>query len=254
MNLFWLQVITIFIFINFCFVFAVIKKRNDIADVAWGLGFILVALVGLFFNPTVRVSLITLMVIFWGSRLAYHIGRRFLKSSEEDKRYQKMRSGWKGSVIFNSWLRVFLIQGATLLLVAASIIIVTNFDKGGFIWINVIGVAIWLLGLSFEIIGDQQLKKFLNQPENKGRIMTSGLWKYTRHPNYFGEAVLWWGLWLVIWDVDYFYLGLIGPITITLLLRFVSGVPLAEERYKENIEFQEYAAKTPPMLPNFFIK
>ncbi len=254
MNIFWLQVIALFIFIHFWFVFAVIKRRNDIADVAWGLGFILVALVGWLSNPTFRVSLITLMVAFWGLRLAYHIGRRFLKSNEEDKRYQKMRTGWKGSPVFNSWLRVFLLQGITLLLVAASIIVVTNFDKGGFNWINVVGVVIWLLGLGFEIIGDQQLKKFVSQPDNKGKIMTQGLWKYTRHPNYFGEAVLWWGLWLVIWGVDYFYIGLIGPIVITLLLRFVSGVPLAEERYKENIEFQEYAAKTPPMLPNFFIK
>lgn len=254
MNIFWFQVIALFIFINFWFVLAVIKKRNDIADVAWGLGFVMVAVISLFFNPTIRVSLITLMVVFWGFRLAFHIGNRFLKSSEEDKRYQNMRSGWKGSVIFNSWLRVFLIQGATLLLVSASIIVAASFDKGGFSFINAIGIIVWLLGLIFEIISDQQLKKFVSRLENKGRIMTSGLWKYTRHPNYFGEAVLWWGLWLVIWGVDYFYLGLIGPITITLLLRFVSGVPLVEARYKENIEFQEYASKTPPMLPNFFIK
>jgi steroid 5-alpha reductase family enzyme len=254
MNLFWIQIIALLIFINFWFVLAVIKKRNDVADVAWGLGFILIVLIGWFFNPTPRVLLIFLMVAFWGMRLAYHIGRRFLKSSEEDKRYQKMRASWKGSPVFNSWLRVFVLQGVTLILVASSIIIVTNFDNSDPILINILGIIIWMFGLIFEIIGDQQLKKFISQEKNRGRIMASGLWKYTRHPNYFGEAILWWGLWLVTWGVDYFYLGLIGPITITLLLRFVSGVPLAEERYKENLEFQEYAAKTPPMLPNFFIK
>jgi steroid 5-alpha reductase family enzyme len=254
MNIFWLQAVSLLIFINIWFVLAVVKKRNDIADVAWGLGFILLALIGFFYNPTLRVSLISLMVIFWGIRLSYHIGRRFLKSSQEDARYQRMRSGWKGSLVFNSWLRVFLLQGINLLLVASSIIIVTNFDKGGFGLINAVGIIIWSCGLGFEIIGDQQLKKFISKAENKGKIMTSGLWKYTRHPNYFGEAVLWWGLWLVIWGVDYFYIGLLGPITITVLLRFVSGVPLAEERYKENSEFKEYALKTPPMLPNFFIK
>lgn len=254
MNIFWLQAIALFVFINFWFIFAIIKKRNDIADVAWGLGFVLLALIGWLFNPTLRVSLVLLMVLFWGTRLAYHIGRRFLKHSEEDKRYQKMRAGWKGSIVFNSWLRVFFLQGVTLLLVAASIIIVTNFDKQGFAPVNVLGIVIWLFGLIFEIIGDQQLKQFIGRAENKDRIMTSGLWKYTRHPNYFGEAVLWWGLWLTTWGADYFYLGLIGPVTITLLLRFVSGVPLAEERYRENLEFQEYAAKTPPLFPNFFIK
>jgi steroid 5-alpha reductase family enzyme len=254
MNTFWLQVVSLFIFINFWFVIAVIKKRNDIADVAWGLGFVLIILIGWFSNPTPRVLLISFMVAFWGFRLAYHIGRRFLKSNEEDKRYQNMRTSWKSFSILNSWLRVFMLQGVTLLLVASSLIVVTSFDNSDPILINFLGIIIWAFGLSFEIIGDQQLKKFISQEENKGKIMTSGLWKYTRHPNYFGEAVLWWGLWLVTWGVDYFYLGLIGPITITLLLRFVSGVPLAEARYKENLEFQEYAAKTPPMLPNFLIK
>jgi steroid 5-alpha reductase family enzyme len=254
MNIFWFQIILLFIFINFWFVLAVLKKRNDIADVAWGLGFVLLALIGWFLNPTIRVSLISIMVFFWGIRLSYHIGRRFIKNKEEDARYQKMRSGWKKSLVFNSWLRVFLLQGVSLLLVASSIIIATNFDRGGFELVNAVGIIIWLFGLGFEIVSDQQLKKFVNKEENKGKIMRSGLWKYTRHPNYFGEAVLWWGLWLATWGVDYFYIGLLGPITITLLLRFVSGVPLAEERYKENKEFQKYVAKTPPMLPNFFIK
>lgn len=254
MNIFWLQIIALFLFIHFWFILALIKKRNDIADVAWGLGFVLLAFIGLILNPTLRVYLVFSMVAFWGFRLAYHIGQRFLNHSEEDKRYQAMRANWKGSMTFNSWLRVFIIQGLSLLLVSASIIIITNFDKGDFNILNIIGIAIWLFGFIFEIISDRQLKNFIGRLENRGRIMKSGLWKYSRHPNYFGEAVLWWGLFLLAFGVDYFYIALIGPITITILLRFVSGVPLAEARYKENAEFQEYSAKTPAFLPNFFIK
>ena len=84
--------------------------------------------------------------------------------------------------------------------------------------------------------------------------MKNGLWKFTRHPNYFGEATLWWGIWLITYGTEYFWLGLIGPITIAILLRFVSGVPLAEKHYADNQEFQEYAKKTPAFTPNFFIK
>ena len=116
------------------------------------------------------------------------------------------------------------------------------------------GILIWLFGICFEAIGDTQLKTFLSKEENKGHIMKSGLWRFTRHPNYFGEATLWWGIWLITYGTDYFWFGLIGPLTITILLRFVSGVPLAEKRYTDNQEFIEYAKKTPVLIPNFFVK
>jgi steroid 5-alpha reductase family enzyme len=120
--------------------------------------------------------------------------------------------------------------------------------------VNSFGLFVWHVGFLFEVVGDRQLKSFVTNTENKGRIMKSGLWKYTRHPNYFGEATLWWGIWLLTYGSEYFWLGLIGPITITILLRFVSGVPMAEMRYKDNAEFIEYAKKTPAFVPNFFIK
>lgn len=164
-----------------------------------------------------------------------------------------MREGWKGSQVLNSWIRIFILQGVLLFLVSASILVISNNSLGGWNYINTLGVIVWLIGISFEVIGDNQLKEFVKTKE-KGGIMKKGLWKYTRHPNYFGEATLWWGIWLIAYGVDYFWLGIIGPITITILLRFVSGVPMAEARYSDNQEFIEYKKKTPPMFPNFFIK
>lgn len=254
MNIFLIQASALFIFMNLWFLAAIIKKRNDIADIAWGLGFILLALIGLFLNPTARTALIALAVFIWGSRLAWHIGIRFKKSRTEDRRYQKMRAGWNGSQVFNSWLRVFMLQGALLFLVAAGIITASIYSQEGLNIINIIGFLLWLFGFSFEVIGDRQLKNFLSRSENKGKIMASGLWKYTRHPNYFGEAALWWGVWLMVFGTDYFALAIISPLAITILLRYISGVPLAEAGYKDNSEYREYAKKTPAMLPNFFGK
>ncbi len=254
MNVFLVQILSLFIFFSACFLYAVIKKRNDIADVAWGLGFLIIAIIGAFYNPTPKTLIIAILVFIWGSRLAFHIGKRFLNKKEEDHRYQKMRDSWKGSQNLNSWVRVFMLQGMLLVFVSTSVIIVTKFDQGGFTYINIIGGLIWLFGFCFEVIGDRQLKKFIAKRENSREIMTKGLWKYTRHPNYFGEAVLWWGIFIMTWGVEYFWLGILSPLTITILLRFVSGVPMAEQRYQDNKEFREYAKKTPAMVPNFFIK
>ncbi|MEI7890827.1 MAG: DUF1295 domain-containing protein [bacterium] len=239
---------------NLWFVYAAVKKRNDVADVAWGLGFVLVASIGALMNPNSKNISILFLVAIWGFRLAYHIANRFFGSAIEDKRYQKMRESWSGSMAFNSWYRIFMVQVGLLLLVGASILAVNNSESNSFNLINIIGIVVWIFGISFEAIGDRQLKVFLSKDENKGRIMTAGLWKFTRHPNYFGEATLWWGIWLVTFGSQYFWLGLIGPITITILLRFVSGVPLAEKGYADNDEFIEYAKTTPAMVPNFFIK
>ncbi len=249
-----IQCIALAVFMNLWFVYAAIKKRNDVADVAWGLGFVLLAVIGVLMNPHVKNIIIFLLVTIWGFRLAYHIGSRFIKSATEDHRYQKMREDWRGSMVVNSWYRIFMVQGALLLLVGSSIIAVNNSEASNFILFNGLGLVIWICGIFFEVIGDRQLKDFLRKEENRGHIMREGLWRYTRHPNYFGEATLWWGIWLITFGSEYFWFGMIGPITITILLRFVSGVPLAEKRYADNQEFRDYAKKTPAMIPNFFIK
>jgi steroid 5-alpha reductase family enzyme len=239
---------------NLWYVISQIKKRNDVADIAWGLGFVLLSMTGVMMNPNTKNILIFALVAIWGLRLAYHIGTRVFKSTSEDKRYQKMREEWKGSAAINSWYRIFMNQGFFLLLVASSILAANNSPTSEINMVNILWILLWIFGFTFEVIWDKQLKEFLSKAENKGHIMKSGLWKFTRHPNYFGEATLWWGLWLITYWAELFWFGLIWPITITILLRFISGVPLAENRYKDNQEFIDYAKKTPAMIPHFFIK
>jgi steroid 5-alpha reductase family enzyme len=115
--------------------------------------------------------------------------------------------------------------------------------------LDLLGIGIWLLGFYFEVVGDAQLAKFIKNPSNKGKLMQSGLWAYTRHPNYFGEVTLWWGIWLISLSVPNGWIGLIGPLTITILILKVSGIPMLEEKMAKNPEFAEYKRRVSMFLP-----
>lgn len=124
---------------------------------------------------------------------------------------------------------------------------IVNWNIG--IWL---GIAIWLIGFIFESLGDWQLQKFKANPKNKGKIMKTGLWRYTRHPNYFGESMMWWGIWILVissYGSVINYLTVVSPLTITWLLLFVSGVPLLEKKYADNKEFQKYKQQTSSFIP-----
>jgi steroid 5-alpha reductase family enzyme len=225
------------------FALSIYKKRDDIADIAWGLGFILIALFNLFTGYLSFQSLIiTILTTIWGGRLALHIYQRN-KNRAEDYRYQSFKS--------NPYLKVFMTQGIFMFLISLPIIFITHIDDIGWTYINTIGLWLWCIGFYFESVGDSQLKVFLNDPQNKGKILTTGLWKYTRHPNYFGEVTMWWGIWLIsFYSINSFY-SIIGPLTITTLILFVSGIPLLEIKYVGNKEFDKYKLKTSVFFPWF---
>jgi steroid 5-alpha reductase family enzyme len=213
---------------------AKIAKRNDVADVAWGLGFILISLLTLFQNPTTKMVVSTVLVLIWGLRLAAHIYQRNIKK-KEDERYKQ----WKN----NAYVKVFLTQGFFMWLISWPIF----WSFGGINQLNMAGVLVWLIGFYFEAVGDWQLKKFIENPANKGKIMQSGLWAYSRHPNYFGEVTMWWGIWLV--NLGQNWWTIVGPMTITFLILKVSGVPLLEAKYAGNPEFEKYKKRTSVFLP-----
>jgi steroid 5-alpha reductase family enzyme len=119
----------------------------------------------------------------------------------------------------------------------------------GLTFLDALGAAVWLAGFLFEAVGDYQLGQFKRKPESKGKIMTSGLWRYTRHPNYFGEAALWWGIWLAALSVEGGWAGIISPLTIGFLLLKVSGVTMLEKKYVGNEEFAAYARRTSAFFP-----
>jgi steroid 5-alpha reductase family enzyme len=193
---------------------------------------------------------VTLLVTLWGLRLSLHVYLRN-KDKPEDERYRKWREEWGKYVYIRSYFQAYLLQGALLFLIVLPVLII-NMNPGG-TWhiFSTLGVIVWIGGFFVEVVGDWQLAQFLKDPENKGELMTHGLWRYTRHPNYFGEVTLWWGIWIMALSVPYGWATVIGPITITVLILKVSGVPMLEEKMADHPDFAEYKKKTSMFIPWF---
>ncbi|MHA6260751.1 DUF1295 domain-containing protein [Sporosarcina sp. CAU 1771] len=239
-------------FFILAFTIGVVRKNNGLVDIAWGLGFVTVAVFTFFASElmTVRSILVTVLVLLWGLRLAYYLFKRNW-NKPEDYRYVNMRKRWGSgfSKYPKMFLNVYILQLVLLFIIAQPIISVNTSTNIGLRLLDYIGLALWIIGYIFEVVGDGQLKAFIKRPENKGKLMTNGLWKYTRHPNYFGEAVMWWGIYLITLSVPNGWTTIYSPIVITLLLLFVSGVPLLEKRYKEHPEWPAYVKKTSKFIP-----
>lgn len=238
----------------FClwYLVALKKKKFDLADIAWGFGFVVVAwsqLIANWGDTFYAQILVTILVTIWGIRLSYHIGKRNWNKSE-DTRYVNLRSKWKGSVALNAFLKVFILQGALLLVVSLPIIAIasspTVFNSDA--WITV-GFATWLIGFTIEVFSDRQLRDFLKHRKSKSQVMDMGLWKYSRHPNYFGEVTLWWGIWIISISINPVWWSIIGPLTISYLILFVSGVPMLEKRYANDKNYKAYKNKTSIFVP-----
>ena len=231
------------------FLFSLIKKRNDVADIGWGTGFI-VLVVFLFvtqpYSPT--TILVYALVILWGFRLSLHIGLRS-QGKAEDFRYLKWREEWGKSFLIRSYLKVYVLQGFFMLIISAPILITAMAKDMSINVFTIIGFILWLMGFAFETIGDYQLSVYIKQKKNKGDIMQTGLWRYTRHPNYFGEILLWWGIFIISLPLENGIFGIISPLTITFLLLYVSGIPMLEAKYKDNLQFKEYKRRTSAFFP-----
>jgi steroid 5-alpha reductase family enzyme len=240
----------VFVYMCAWFLLALKLKRNDIADIAWGLGFIVIACACLYLFPPndVLQYLTTGIVGFWGIRLAHHVWQRN-RAKPEDPRYAAWRKEWGKRVIPRSFLQVFMLQGLLMIVVATPVILINSQGRVPYNILQSIGVVVWWLGFWFESTADTQLKEFLAKRKASDEVMQSGLWKYSRHPNYFGEALQWWGIGLMATTVTNGFLGLIGPITITFLLTRVSGIPMLEKRYEHNKAYQAYKARTSAFWP-----
>ncbi len=252
--IFLVNFIALFVFFNLFYVIAQVKKNNGLADMAWGLGFVVVAITSLIYQGVYdfQTVVITLVVLAWGLRLFIYIGLRNW-SKPEDFRYVDMRKKWKTKIALKAYLYVFMLQMSFLYIIALPIQLahLWSFDQTNGWMMVTIGLLLWLIGFYFEAVGDHQLNVFKKNPSNKGQIIQSGLWRYTRHPNYFGEAVMWWGVWIISlssWSFLALF-GIISPLFITYLLVFVSGVPMLERKYKDNPLYQAYAEKTSMFFP-----
>ena len=241
--------IIIFIYATVWFAVAVYKKRNDVADIAWGLGYILICGFLFYTYPASKVSmLLYTLVTLWGLRLSIHIYTRN-KNKTEDFRYKAWREEWGKYFYLRSYLQVFLLQGFFLLIIISPVIhaaVELPVKWNAFTWI---GLSCWIIGFYFQAVADWQLAVFKSNQKNKGLIIQTGLWKYSRHPNYFGEIMMWWGIFIITIPFENSFYFIIGPLTITLLLVFISGIPMLEKKYKGNAAFEDYKKRTGVLIP-----
>lgn len=224
--------------------------RLDVADEAWGLAQPYIVLVAILASGNYHLApaILFFIALFWGYRLFSHIHKRHSRSSSEDIRYVEMRANWKRFPRLKSYIYVFLFQGFLMYVLGmASMLLV--FSKTNWSSVSLIGLAIWIVGYFFETVADGQLKDFLILPENKGKIMDQGLWKYSRHPNYFGEVVMWWGIFTFVFLNTNILWAIITPITITYLIVFVSGIPLTEKHFEKRPGWEEYKKRTSALIP-----
>lgn len=250
MNYYVVLILVLFGYMNLWFVISLLKKRNDVADIAWGLGFILIAWTSFFLNGNSnnRGLLLCILISIWGLRLAFHIYNRN-KGKTEDYRYLAWRQEWGDWFYIRSYFQVYLLQGFFLFLIALPVILANNAADFNIGILDGFGFLIWLIGFYFEVVGDAQLAKFIKNPANKGRLIQTGLWAYSRHPNYFGEVTLWWGIWLMTLSASNGWYGIISPIVITFLILKVSGIPMLEKKMEQNPDFADYKRRVSAFFP-----
>ncbi len=245
------------------------KKLGVVAvvDVAWGSGFVVVAVVtglltsviggpdGAGGGSVAQRWLLVALVAVWGGRLAWHVRSRFTgqHAGEEDPRYQEMLGGSLEEVgLAVAVKRVFAVQGSVMFVIALPVVVgvATPLEWWPAL---VLGVLVWGVGLTFESVGDAQLKAFMAEPrESRPTINDRGLWGWTRHPNYFGDATVWWGLWLVGGVASGWVPALVtvvAPVAMTFFIRNVTGAKLLEKKMSQREGWDEYAARVPMFFP-----
>lgn len=248
MNFYVFMALLVFLHMSTWFILSILFKRNDVADIAWGLGFINLAWVSFFISGYSERGIIAAMLVsIWGFRLAWHIYSRN-RGKPEDYRYQAWRKEWKNFYV-RSFLQVYMLQGILMYLISLPFLFINNEPHAGFGIIDIFGLSIWIIGHIFESVGDAQLKKFISNPRSKGKIMNEGLWKYSRHPNYFGEVTQWWGIFIIALSIPGGYLTIVGPLTISILILFVSGIPLLEKKREGCVDWEEYKKRTSIFIP-----
>ncbi|SFM73982.1 Steroid 5-alpha reductase family enzyme [Pseudonocardia ammonioxydans] len=229
------------------------RGRHDGVDVVWGLGFVLIALVSavtaMVLDPAGDVWrrwLVVVLVAVWGGRLARHVARRN-HGRPEDRRYAEMRARAPGRFL----LKVYPVQGAVMWVVSLPVQSVPYGTVGTWgVLVTVLGVLVWAVGFGFEAVGDAQLARFTADPAHRGQVLDSGLWRYTRHPNYFGDACVWWGLGLLALAHPAGLIGLVGVVVITVNLVKGTGAALLERDIAERRPgYADYVRRTSGFLP-----
>lgn len=232
-------------------VFSVVLRDASIVDPVWGPAFVVVALIAALDGggDAARRWLLLGLTAAWGLRLGWHLTRRKLADPTEDRRYTAMRERYPGNFALWSLWAVYALQGVLVLVISLPLQVASQ--RPGSLSLAVApGIALYAVGLLFESIGDEQLRRFKADPANRGQVMDRGLWRYSRHPNYFGDACVWWGLWLIALPAGGTWWTVIGPAVITLLLARVSGKgPLEKDIGERRPQYADYVRRTSGFIP-----
>lgn len=226
-------------------------RDSSIVDIFWGLGFVIVG--WFYFAATdgfiLRKLLIITLVSLWGLRLTAYLAYRNI-GKPEDFRYRKWRGEHGRSYWWVSYFRVFLLQGVVMWVVSMPLLSAQiNPQPATLTILDGLGLLVWCVGFYFEAMGDWQLMRFKANPANKGHVLQSGLWRYTRHPNYFGDATQWWGFYLIA-AAGGGWLSILSPLLMTFLLVRVSGVAMLERTLRrEKSEYADYIRRTSAFIP-----
>ena len=227
-------------------------RDASIVDIFWGAGFAVIALVSFHWTEggvSARRGLIAALTAVWGLRLAGYLLWRNAGRGE-DPRYAAMRRHFGGSFWWKSLLTVFALQGVLMWTVSLPVQLGQAAPGGPLGALDAVGVALFAVGLFFESVGDWQLARFRSDPDNAGAVMDRGLWRYTRHPNYFGDACAWWGIWLVCLGSPGAIFTVLSPVVMTVFLLKISGVALLERSiHKRRPEYVEYQRRTSAFIP-----
>jgi steroid 5-alpha reductase family enzyme len=239
-------------YVTLIWIASVILTNASIVDIFWGLGFVVLSLV--YFGLSTdgfhgRQFLILALVTTWGLRLSgYILARNWGKG--EDYRYRNWREQYGQRYWWISYFQVFILQGAIMWLISATLLAAFYYDTPDYLTpLDVVGVMLWTVGFFFEAVGDWHLMQFKRNPANEGKVLDSGVWAYTRHPNYFGDAAQWWAYYLIALSTGWGALTVFGPALMTFLLIYVSGVAMLERSMKQKPKYADYIARTSAFFP-----
>jgi steroid 5-alpha reductase family enzyme len=240
-------------YVTLIWLLSLILKNASIIDIFWAPGFVALGAVYAVFSTggySGRQILVLALVIAWALRLSGHILTRNAGHGE-DFRYRKWREQSPDTFWWISLFRVFYLQGALLWIISAPLLVAVHSNSPDHLTVvDFIGVAVWATGFLFEAIGDRQLTRFKANPDNAGKVMNVGLWRYTRHPNYFGDATLWWGYFIIAAGTPWGFATVFAPAIMTFMLVRVSGVALLERSIKKRRPgYDEYIARTSSFIP-----
>lgn len=239
----------LFVYLSSMIAIITYKGDTSIGNFTWGGGVLIVTLYTFFrmSNFLFQQIVVTTMICLWSLRLIAYVYTRY---TGKDPRFTHWKwQGFKALFINSIWI---FGQSIMIAIMSYPIILINTYNiTHSFYFFDFLAIAIWIIGYYWETVSDNQLFKFMHNPKNKGHVMTDGLWHYSRHPNYFGESVMWLGIFCMALSVPYGWTTIITPITITFLLVYVTGIPLLENAMADNSEYQEYKQKTSKFIPWF---